>query len=321
MTSEELLDSYLDYISSEKNLSKATLMTYTGYVREFLLFLNKRNTGIQEFTADDVHSFIRFKQTTVPQKDPHDRFTKYGQKNLKSRTVTLILSCIRSLIKFELLENLRKDNPMETYTSPKLEKRLPTFKTTETILKLINAPRDDTYESLRERTMLTMLYASGIRSTELLTLQYKNINFTERTLKIIGKGNKNRIIPFADNALELLTRFIQETRAINGKVGNYVFTNPKTGKPFTRMYLYKIIQKHAEEQHLPHLSAHVLRHSFASHLLDNGADLKSIQEMLGHSSMKTTDIYTQTLHKSLIAKYKNAHPRAIIRDEGPPSQD
>lgn len=312
MTAEELTEKYLDYISGEKNLSESTCSTYTGYLKEFFCFLNKRGIGFTEFSSNDVHSFIRFKQKTVPEKDLHDRFVKFGQKELKSRTVTLLLSSIRSLIKFEIIEKLRNDNPMENYASPKLEKRLPTFKTEETVLTLINSPSEDSYDDLREKTMLTVLYASGLRSSELLNLQYKNINFTDRTLNIVGKGNKNRVIPFSENALELLEKYIRETRTRAGKITDFVFTNLKTGKPFTRMYLYKIIQKHAEENHLPHISAHVLRHSFASHLLENGADLKSIQEMLGHSSLKTTDIYTQTLHKSLIAKYKSAHPRAFI---------
>ncbi len=321
MTAEELIESYVNYISGEKNLSEATCSTYTGYIKEFLSFLRGRVSGITDFTSDDVHSFIRFKQKTVPEKDPHDRFTRCGQKEIKSRTITLILSSIRSLVKFEIIEKLRNDNPMENYTSPKLEKRLPTFKTEETVLTLINSPSEDSYDALREKTMLTLLYASGLRSSELLNLEYKNINFTGQTLNIVGKGNKNRVIPFSENTLNLLEKYIKETRARAGNVTNYVFANPKTGKPFTRMYLYKTIQKHAKEKHLPHISAHVLRHSFASHLLENGADLKSIQEMLGHSSLKTTDIYTQTLHKSLIAKYKNAHPRAFIRHENEDSDD
>ncbi len=294
---KRLLNNFNSYLIGELGLSKNTSQTYLTQLTNFFEYLESKSIENSKFSMMDVDNYL----------SEHQR--KLG--TMKSRSIALILSSIRAMIKYQELEHLRDDNPLIGYKGPKIEKKLPPFKTENVIFKLLNSPNEDIYDELREKTMIVLLYASGLRSSEMLNMTFNNINFIDRTIKVLGKGSKERVVPIAEEAFRLLEKYILETRTRNGgNLSKYVFVSDRTGKPYTRMYLYKILQKHIERAGITHLSAHVLRHSFASHLLDNGADLRTIQTLLGHSSMETTDIYTQTLQKTLQEKYRKAHPRS-----------
>lgn len=291
------LKNYNLYLSGELGLSNSTCETYCRQLQKFLNFLADNNISVDSFTSLHINSFIIETQ---------------ANNNFKSRTIHLLLSSIKSFVRYQHDEHIRNDNPAIDVPPPKLEKRIPKIMSETIVLKLIEAPNPNVFMELMDKTMFVLLYATGVRSFELVNLKLENINFEQKIMRIIGKGEKERIIPIADKAINIVLQYLNEYRRLYNKLESpYIFYNRETQKPYTRQYLFKKIKHYSEQIGLlKYPSAHTFRHAFATHLLNNGADLRTVQLLLGHSDLVTTEIYTHVASQRLHTVYNKIHPRA-----------
>lgn len=287
---QEEINSFRSYLLVEKKYSKNTIESYERDLLQFQSFITKEITRIQE---EDIHQYL--KELSVEGKS--------------EKTISRVISCLKSFYKFLLIEKKVTRNPMENIEIPKLKKSLPHTLTEEEVNNLLEVPLLDAF-SYRNKAMLEVLYATGIRVSELVNLKLGDIDIESATLRTMGKGSKERIVPLGDYALRYLTIYIRDYRPLLLKrdYNDYLFLN-NHGKKLTRQGFFKIIKARAKEANIQkELSPHTLRHSFATHLLNHGADLRSIQELLGHSDISTTQIYTHISNEHLKESYKEFHP-------------
>jgi integrase/recombinase XerD len=291
-----VIEQYIDYITIDLGLSNATLETYSRQLLFFIDYLKENHIDVNTYTAMDVHNYINFIQ---------------HKKVLKSQTIDLIITVIKSYLKYQQLEGIRTDDPLLNFELPKLDKRIPKILSKDTMQRIIEAPDENIFIELRDKTMMELLYATGLRSSELTSIKFENINFENSTVRVIGKGNKERLVPLALVTLDLLKKYIYFYQKNFGQFKTcYIFASPKTGKPLSRQNLFLRIQFYAKKIGLnPIPSAHIFRHAFATHLLNNGADLSTVQQLLGHASLNTTEIYTHVASKRLHKVFEKAHPR------------
>lgn len=287
---QEEINSFRSYLLVEKKYSKNTIESYERDLLQFQAFITKEITRIQE---EDIHQYL--KELSVEGKS--------------EKTISRVISCLKSFYKFLLIEKKVTRNPMENIEIPKLKKSLPHTLTEEEVNNLLEVPLLDSF-SYRNKAMLEVLYATGIRVSELVNLKLGDIDIESATLRTMGKGSKERIVPLGDYSLRYLTIYIRDYRPLLLKrdYNDYLFLN-NHGKKLTRQGFFKIIKARAKEANIQkELSPHTLRHSFATHLLNHGADLRSIQELLGHSDISTTQIYTHISNEHLKESYKEFHP-------------
>lgn len=287
---QEEINSFRSYLLVEKKYSKNTIESYERDLLQFQIFITKEITRIQE---EDIHQYL--KELSVEEKS--------------EKTISRVISCLKSFYKFLLIEKKVTRNPMENIEIPKLKKSLPHTLTEEEVNNLLEVPLLDAF-SYRNKAMLEVLYATGIRVSELVNLKLGDVDIESATLRTMGKGSKERIVPLGDYALRYLTIYIRDYRPLLLKrdYNDYLFLN-NHGKKLTRQGFFKIIKARAKEANIQkELSPHTLRHSFATHLLNHGADLRSIQELLGHSDISTTQIYTHISNEHLKESYKEFHP-------------
>lgn len=276
---------FMQYLIVEKGLSNSTISSYKEDLKSFFQF--KKAKKVEELDYKDIDNYIIF--LTDDDKAP--------------KTIIRRATTIRSFFSF-----LQKENYMFHESSliemPKLNHSLPNVLTFEEVEALFSAPDMTKKEGIRDRAMLEVMYASGLRVSELLALKLSQYSSSLNCLKIYGKGNKERMVPIGDYALEYLTKYLREVRDFNvGRKTDYVFLN-KAGKVITRQYFWQQIKKYGEiAQIKKSISPHTLRHSFATHLLENGADLRMVQEALGHSKISTTQIYTHVSTKRILSIY------------------
>lgn len=276
---------FMQYLIVEKGLSNSTISSYKEDLKSFFQF--KKAKKVEELDYKDIDNYIIF--LTDDDKAP--------------KTIIRRATTIRSFFSF-----LQKENYMFHESSliemPKLNHSLPNVLTFEEVEALFSAPDMTKKEGIRDRAMLEVMYASGLRVSELLSLKLSQYSSSLNCLKIYGKGNKERMVPIGDYALEYLTKYLREVRDFNvGRKTDYVFLN-KAGKVITRQYFWQQIKKYGEiAQIKKSISPHTLRHSFATHLLENGADLRMVQEALGHSKISTTQIYTHVSTKRILSIY------------------
>jgi tyrosine recombinase XerC len=279
---------FLSYLEIEKNYSSHTILNYKIDLEEFFDFLGG----------------IAFKNVDYPVLRRY--LAEIRQKNLKPRTVARKLSCLRSFFKFMQREGIVEKNPAVLLVTPKLDKPLPKFMTEAQTVKLVESPKDDKLASLRDRAIFEVLYSTGIRVSELVGLNLDSVDGIGNIIRVMGKGRKERMVPIGEKALEA----IQQYCAARKVQTNVLFLN-KAGKRLTTRSICNIINKYiARESINQHVSPHTFRHSFATHLLNNGADLRSVQELLGHVNLSTTQIYTHLTTEKLKSIYDKAHPRA-----------
>lgn len=286
---EKYIEEFIDYLRFEKKYSENTI---SSYKRD----LNKTNTYIKK-------DFAKLNKKDIQ---------NYIQKISKSENVSSVSRCIstlKSFYKFLELNKYTSLNPLTTITNPKTVKKLPKILSEEEIEKLldINLKTDFDY---RNKAMLELMYSSGLRVSELINLNVNDIDLSNASVRIFGKGSKERIIPLNDYAIDALNNYILTHRRSLFKHGesNYLFLN-NHGNKMTRQGFFKILEKIAKEKGIKsELSPHTLRHSFATHLLKHGADLRSIQELLGHSDISTTQIYTHITSERLQKNYEEFHP-------------
>ena len=272
----ELIDQFIDYYWLSTGASKNTLAAYCSDLKVF----NKWLAG---------KSFI-----SVNSKHIQDYFSERQKNNIGSSTQARILTCLHSFYQYLLANQLIKKDPTEQLTHPKLEKKLPVFLNIQEVEKLLEAPSSSSLFGQRDRAMLELLYSCGLRVSELINLSYHNINLKEECIRIHGKGNKERVLPMGEMAIDYLLKYETNARPMllkNGQSDSYFLSN--RGSAMSRQNFFYIIKAYANQVGIDKpLSPHSLRHAFATHLVQKGADLRSVQLMLGHSDISSTQLYT-----------------------------
>jgi len=289
----ELIDQFIDFYWLSTGASKNTLAAY----RSDLKIFNKWLAG---------KSFI-----SVNSKNIQDYFSNRQKNNIGSSTQARILTCLHSFYQYLLANQLIKKDPTEQLSHPKLEKKLPVFLNIQEVEKLLEAPSSSSLFGQRDRAMLELLYSCGLRVSELISLSYHNINLKEEFIRIHGKGNKERVLPMGEVAIDYLMKYETNARPMllkNGQSDSYFLSN--RGSAMTRQNFFYIIKAYANQVGIDKpLSPHSLRHAFATHLVQKGADLRSVQLMLGHSDISSTQLYTHIQNAQLKAQHAKHHPR------------
>ena len=289
----ELIDQFIDYYWLSTGASKNTLAAY----RSDLKIFNKWLAG---------KSLI-----SVNSKYIQDYFSDRQKNNISSSSQARILTCLHSFYQYLLANQLIKKDPTEQLSQPKLEKKLPVFLNIQEVEKLLEAPSSSSLFGQRDRAMLELLYSCGLRVSELINLSYHNINLKEEFIRIHGKGNKERVLPMGEVAIDYLMKYETNARPMllkNGQSDSYFLSN--RGSAMSRQNFFYIIKAYANQVGIEKpLSPHSLRHAFATHLVQKGADLRSVQLMLGHSDISSTQLYTHIQNAQLKAQHAKHHPR------------
>jgi len=289
----ELIDQFIDYYWLSTGASKNTLAAY----RSDLKIFNKWLAG---------KSFI-----SVNSKHIQDYFSDRQKNNISSSSQARILTSLHSFYQYLLANQLIKKDPTEQLSQPKLEKKLPVFLNIQEVEKLLEAPSSSSLFGQRDRAMLELLYSCGLRVSELINLSYHNINLKEEFIRIHGKGNKERVLPMGEVAIDYLMKYETNARPMllkNGQSDSYFLSN--RGSAMSRQNFFYIIKAYANQVGIDKpLSPHSLRHAFATHLVQKGADLRSVQLMLGHSDISSTQLYTHIQNAQLKAQHAKHHPR------------
>ena len=285
MDLNEASELYFQYLRVEKGVSNDTIQNYLYDLRQFFGCLDKRE--VSDLKSDDIQQFV-------------------GIQTQNMMSVPTILRRISSIKNFYLF--LEKERiisfQIEELDKPKGAKKLPICIPIEEVEALLNAPDLSKPEGQRDRAMLEVMYSSGLRISELLSLKLKQINYERGTIRIVGKGNKERIVPIGDYALDYLNKYLEDGRRKNkNRNSEFLFLN-RYGDPVSRVYFFKQVKKYAKEANIKEeISPHTLRHCFATHMLENGAELRAVQEMLGHTNIATTQIYTNISSKRILSAY------------------
>ena len=291
----EYCDLFLNHLKYEKKLSKNTIISYQKELDEFNNFFKKKN--LLELNTQDINNFLKYLD---------------NDKGVIDRTKAHYLTVLNNFYTFCLKEEYITNNPCEAIWQPKIEKKLPQVLTYEETDKLLDINITNAYTA-RTKAMLETLYATGIRVSELISLKFNHIDLFNDVIKVEGKGSKERIVPINQTAKKYLEIYLNNYRSSllkKGKSCDYIFLN-NLGLGISRQGFFKIIKQRAKEVNInKDISPHTLRHSFATHLLANGANLRVIQELLGHSDISTTQLYTHLTNEQLKQEYNEAHPRA-----------
>ena len=289
----ELIDQFIDYYWLSTGASKNTLAAYRSDLKIFNKWLAEK-------------SFI-----SVNSKHIQDYFSDRQKNNISSSSQARILTCLHSFYQYLLANQLIKKDPTEQLSQPKLEKKLPVFLNIQEVEKLLEAPSSSSLFGQRDRAMLELLYSCGLRVSELINLSYHNINLKEEFIRIHGKGNKERVLPMGEVAIDYLMKYETNARPMllkNGQSDSYFLSN--RGSAMSRQNFFYIIKAYANQVGIDKpLSPHSLRHAFATHLVQKGADLRSVQLMLGHSDISSTQLYTHIQNAQLKAQHAKHHPR------------
>ncbi|HXP81263.1 MAG TPA: site-specific tyrosine recombinase XerD [Verrucomicrobiae bacterium] len=298
---ESTIHVFLSYLRVEKGLAQNTILAYGRDLKRFAEFLRKRHKQrMEDVTREDVVDFLS---------------SLYKEK-LDSRSVARYLVSLRGLYKFGMMEGTVDTDPTENLESPKIRSSLPTYLRVEEIDKLLQAPNLATPIGLRDRAMLEVLYSTGLRVSELLNLRISDIDMRIGCVRCIGKGDKERLVPIGRKAIEAVEQYLAQARPKFARPSsppphNQSLFLTSIGRRLSRVSIWKILHDYGTRLGLRgRLTPHKLRHSFATHLLEGGADLRSVQLMLGHADISTTQIYTHVVEERLKQIYKAHHPRA-----------
>ena len=294
-----LLDQFMDHLVLERGLSENTRLAYGHDLREFLAFLSRRGrAGIQEVERRDILDFLM----------------ESKQKGLAAPSLARRLVAIKVFFRHLAREGLLATNVADAMDSPRLWKILPPTLSVEEVERLLAAPDVSTPRGLRDRAILETFYATGLRVSELAGLALESLHFDAEYVRCVGKGDKERVVPIGERAITAVRAWLERGRSVyaakSGGASRAVFLS-RTGRPLSRVTLWRHIRAYARQAGIrKEISPHVLRHSFASHLLANGASLRVIQEMLGHADISTTQIYTHVDQGRLQSVHHQYHPRA-----------
>jgi integrase/recombinase XerD len=298
---ESTIHVFLSYLRVERGLSQNTILAYGHDLKKFAEFLRKRHTlRLEDVNREDVVDFL----------------SGLYKEKLDSRSVARYLVSLRGYYKFALMENHITVDPTENLESPKIRSSLPTYLRVDEIDKLLQAPNLSTPIGLRDRAMLEVLYSTGLRVSELLNLRIADIDMRVGCVRCIGKGDKERLVPIGRKAIEAVEQYLAHgrpkfVRPASPPPHNQSLFLTRIGRRLSRVGIWKILHDYGIRLGLRgRLTPHKLRHSFATHLLEGGADLRSVQLMLGHADISTTQIYTHVVEERLKQIYKAHHPRA-----------
>ncbi len=285
---------FLNYLRVEKGLSKNTITAYQSDLEKLKRFAQTQEKDLETLESQDIKSFIKH----------------LHESGLEMKSIARTLVTVRNFYKFLLLDGYLKRDPSENIESPKSWQSLPKFLIKEEVEKLLDSPDTTQETGLRDKVMLEVLYATGLRVSELIHVKLNDINLDVGVLTTLGKGSKERTIPIGKSAIEWIRKYLPvRHKLLRDATTAYLFTTTK-GQPLTRQAFWKLIVEYGKQAKLGHITPHLLRHSFATHLLENGADLRSVQMMLGHQDISTTQIYTHVTNERLKVIYKKFHPRA-----------
>ncbi len=294
---DESLDSYLEYSALEKKLASRTIKAYSNDLRLFNSWLNVNEIALSEAAAADIAEYMAFLSST----------------GFSSVSIIRKLSSIRGFFRFMQSSGHRNDNPAELLHSPRQPVRLPHAVSVETVAALIDVWEGDSPISMRNRALLELAYGAGLRESELTGITVSRIYLEEALVRPFGKGSRERLVPLGGAAVRWLSLYIDTARPllVHGRSTPVLFLTYR-GNPLSRMTVWNIVRRSAEMAGIKeHIHPHILRHSFATHLLQGGADLRVVQELLGHADIKTTEIYTSvdtTYLRSIVDRY---HPRSV----------
>ena len=292
---ERYIDKFIEYLKVQKNYSEFTRVNYEKDLVEYFDFLNDKNYDYKNMDYKKCMDYLIY----------------LDNKKYKKTSISRKLSSLRTFYKFLVLNNYSDNNPFLLISSPKKEKRIPKFINYQGIDEIFNIPDINTIEGQREKVILEILYGSGIRVSELVNIKIKDIDFSNKTILIFGKGNKERIVPFGEYALEALNIYVDDAREkyLDGKSSDYLIVG-KNETQLTTRRIEQIIDNLIKKTSIKmNITPHMFRHTFATHLLDNGCDLIAVQELLGHESLSSTEIYTHVSNEHLREVYYKCHPR------------
>jgi len=294
----DFLDHYVTYLRAERNLAPKTVEAYATDVRDYLRDLEERGLLVETVTREDVIEHL----------------ATLAQHGLGPRSRARHLAALRGFHRFLEDEKLTKADPTADLDTPRHTRKLPVFLSVEEVISLLEAPDAKTISGVRDRAMIEVLYATGLRVSELIKLSINDINLTDGYLMAFGKGRKERVVPLGRKAMEAVKLWLEaRPTMLRGRESKALFVTPR-GSGFSRMGFWKLLRRHARQAGIvKNLSPHKLRHSFATHLVERGADLRAVQAMLGHADLATTQIYTHVDSKRLRAIYDDKHPRSKLR--------
>lgn len=289
----ELIDRFLDALWVENGLSDNTLSAYGSDLKQFAQWLGQNS--LLQVNQADISRFLAF---------------RYKQ-GLSNRSTARVISCLKRFYQYQIRENQIFSDPMSQIESPHLGRKLPDSLSEQDVEKLLAAPETATALGFRDRAMLETLYATGLRVTELVDLRLDQLGLRQGLVRVIGKGNKERLVPLGEEAMNWLDGYLNKYRKLllNERQCDHLFVTTR-GKNMTRQAFWHIIKRYAKKAGIDkHLSPHTLRHAFATHLLNHGADLRVVQLLLGHTDLSTTQIYTYIARERLKDLHTNYHPR------------
>lgn len=301
---QQIFNKYISYLEVERNASPYTVRNYTTDLLGFFQFL--RDKEVDSLKEVDRHTL-------------RDYLSQLMEKGFVKASIARKLSAIRSFYRYLLREEIIATNPVATTSSPKLDKRLPSFLTIEEINRLLEAPDLSTPQGLRDRALLELLYASGLRVSELVSLNLERVNLDTNEIRVWGKGSKERMVLMGEPAAEALRAYLRQGRpklfGTRIRMTNALFIN-RYGERLIERRVQRILEKYTNIAGIgKRVYPHMLRHTFATHLLDGGADLRVVQELLGHASLSSTQIYTHVSKSQAKKVYLSAHPMAQEKDD------
>jgi integrase/recombinase XerD len=292
---EEVLQVFLDFLSVEKGLSSNTILSYSRDIQKLYQFFQKEKLSWLKAGEEDLVRFIHHQ----------------SRAGLSPRSMARVISSMKSFYRFLVLDGILRKNPAVNLSSPKTWFALPKFLTVKQVETLLKQPDEESIHGIRDKAMLELLYATGLRASELILLKTNDLNLKDGFLLCLGKGEKERLVPVGGSATKAIRQYLDDARPkLLKRPSEFLFVTQRGGA-FTRQGFWKLLKGYAQKARLDSkISPHILRHTFATHLLERGADLRSVQLMLGHSQITTTQVYTHVSRKRLRRVYDKFHPRA-----------
>ena len=288
---------FVDRLWMERGISANTQTSYRSDLALFARWLALQNVELSKVVEGDIQGYFAARS-----RDP---------KNFTPRSQARLLSALRQFYRYLVMDRQRSDDPTAQLESPKLPRRLPKTLSEGEVIKILDGPDVNTDLGLRDRAMLELMYASGLRVSELVMLELPRVNIQHGVVQVVGKGGRERLVPMGEVAMDWITRYLQEARPslAHGAASDWLFITAR-GEPMTRHNFWHLIKRHATNGGVRvALSPHTLRHAFATHLLEHGADLRAVQSLLGHADLSTTQIYTHVTRARLRDMHQKFHPR------------
>ena len=292
---EKTLDGFITYLHNVKKKSENTVLSYNRDLTKFIKYLRTNKiTSLDKVEEKDLEKYIK----------------ELNDNGFKSATVSRNIASLKAFFHYLNNEGILSNDPTKSLKSPKIEKKIPEILTTDEVFALLEQPSGDSPKEIRDKAMLELLYATGTRVSELINLEVSDVNLKTSSI-LCRDGSKSRTIPYGKKAKDALTRYLEGAREaiVDNKESTILFANC-SGQKMSRQGFWKLIKHYAKKAGIESdITPHTLRHSFAAHLVENGADLRSVQEMLGHSDISTTQIYANMSHSHIREVYNRAHPR------------